>query len=75
METWPELQKRSTATIVNSPGFGSTWLALDSLVLLFTAHVTLGKILNLDFFISTTVTVEWQQDSEYKTPTPTPNTQ
>lgn len=27
-------------------------------VLLFTAYVTLGKILNLDFFVSNNVTVE-----------------
>lgn len=33
-------------------------------VLLFTASVTLGKILNLHFFISKTVQVEWKRNKE-----------
>lgn len=52
---------------VNVTGFGIP-------ILPFTAHVTLGKMLNLGFFISKTVTVEWQQNNEYKTPTATFNT-
>lgn len=60
---------------VNSLGSEVNLTGLGIPVLPFTAHVTLGKMLNMGFFISKTVTVEWQQDNEYKTPTPTSNTQ
>lgn len=48
MEMWPERQERNTATGVNGPGSGVTLTGLWIPVLQFTAHVTLGKILNLD---------------------------
>lgn len=34
-------------------------------VLLLNGYVTLGKSLNLDFFIGKTATVEWKRNNEY----------
>lgn len=44
----------------------STALAFESCSTIYCLRdVTLGKILNLDFFINKTVTVEWKRNNEY----------
>lgn len=72
METWLELQKRSTATIVNSVYSRVNLNGLRIPVLPFNAR-DLGKD-SKPVLLSKNVTVEWQQDNDYKTPTPMSNT-